>query len=127
MSQAHDAARAALRSACVSHYFYFRSLSQLLKDSTNSRVPKQREQVNSGKESCTLPCLSSLALLLPEDGIFFSDSPQCEVLGLINQRKGFYFLWVIKRNGVNVTCFLRFLANWGVCPLEYVYYWVSNS
>lgn len=39
--QAHDAAGAALQSARVSHYFYFRSLPQLLKDNAflSSRVP----------------------------------------------------------------------------------------
>lgn len=89
--------------------------------------PSKGNRLTLARSLVPFPAFSSLALLLPEDGIFFSDSPQCEVLGLINQRKGFYFLWVIKRNGVNVTCFLRFLANWGVCPLEYVYYWVSNS
>lgn len=112
MSQAHDAARAALRSACVSHYFYFRSLPQLLKDSTNSWVPKQREQVKSFARSLVpFPAFSTLALLLHKDGSFFSDSPQCEVLGLTNHWKGFYFLWVVKGSGVNAICFPHFLAN----------------
>lgn len=144
MSQAHDAARAALRSACVSHYFYFRSLPQLLKDSTNSWVPKQREQVKSfAKSLVPFPAFSTLALLLHKNGSFFSDSPQCEVLGLTNHWKGFYFLWVIKGSGVNAICFPHFLANseivqtgtnkeWegcvslGICVLVDITCWTTN-
>lgn len=136
MSQAHDAAGAALGSARVSHNFYFRSLPQLLKDSPDSRAASKGNRFTLWQGVLYPPASSSSALLLPRDGSSFWDSPVGGP-GPGRALEGFYFLWVIKRSGINGTCFPHFLAKpeivqtgtnhrRGGCHLEYVDYWVSH-
>lgn len=60
MSQAHDAAGAALGSARVSHNFYFRSLPQLLKDSPDSRAASKGSRFTLWQGVLYPPCLLQL-------------------------------------------------------------------